>query len=93
MSGLVITPDNPMIGNLLASHDVMALSIFIGDQKDGWLIISTFITEILICGLNCILQINEAPFSVLDKGDLQFYSLLRTLDSLSSELHCSGVGV
>ena len=47
----------------------------------------------LICGVYCILQNNQAPFSVVDKGDPRFCPLLKTLDSLSSELHHSGVGV
>ena len=47
----------------------------------------------LICGVNCILQSNEAPFSVVDKCDCRFYPLLKTLDSFSSELHRSGLGV
>ena len=46
----------------------------------------------LICGLNRILQSNKAPFSVVDKGDPQFRPLLKTLYSLSSELHRSGIG-
>ena len=47
----------------------------------------------LICGVNCVLQSNEAPFSVVDKCDSWFRPLFKILDSLSSELHCSGVGV
>ena len=46
----------------------------------------------LICGLNRVLQSNQAPFSLVDKGDSRFRPLLKTLDSLSSELHRSGVG-
>ena len=46
----------------------------------------------LICGLTRVLQSNQAPFSVVDKGDSRFCPLLKTLDSLSSELHRSGVG-
>ena len=47
----------------------------------------------LICGINCTLQSNEASFSVVDKFDSQFCPLLKILDSLSSKLHCSGLGI
>ena len=47
----------------------------------------------LVRGLNCILQSNKAPFSVLDKSDHRFCNLLKTLDCLSSLLHRQGVGV
>ena len=46
----------------------------------------------LVCGLNRVLQKNKAPFSVVDKNDHRFRDLLKTLDSLSSELHRQGVG-
>ena len=39
-----------------------------------------------------MLQSNQAPFSVLDKDDYRFCNLLKTLDSLSSELHSAGIG-
>ena len=43
-------------------------------------------------GLNCVLQKNKAPFSVLDKADHRFRELFKTLDSLSTDLHRQGVG-
>jgi len=46
----------------------------------------------LVSGLNRVLQSNKAPFSVLDKSDYRFRDLLKTLDSLSSELHRRGIG-
>ena len=46
----------------------------------------------LICVLNRVLQSNKAPFSVVDKSDYRFRDLLKTLDSLSSELHRQGIG-
>ena len=46
----------------------------------------------LVSGLNRVLQSNKAPFSVLDKSDHRFRDLLKTLDSLSSELHRQGIG-
>ena len=47
----------------------------------------------LVSGLNRILQGNKAPFSVLDKADPCFRVLIKTLDTLTSELHRQGVGV
>jgi hypothetical protein len=46
----------------------------------------------LVCGLNRVLQKNRAPFSVVDKNDHRFRDLIKTLDSLSSDLHRQGVG-
>jgi len=46
----------------------------------------------LLSALNRILQDNKAPFSVFDKKDPQFRDLMRTLDSVSSELHREGIG-
>ena len=46
----------------------------------------------LVSGLNRILHSNRAPFSVLDKGDPRFRDLLKTLDTLTSELHRLGIG-
>ena len=46
----------------------------------------------LVCGLNHVLQKNKAPFSVIDKNDHRFRDLIKTLDSLSSDLHRQGVG-
>lgn len=43
-------------------------------------------------GVNHVLQSNGAPFSVLDKADHRFRDLLKTLDTVSSELHKHGVG-
>ena len=46
----------------------------------------------LVSGLNRVVQSNKAPFSALDKSDHRFRDLLKTLDSLSSELHSQGIG-
>ena len=46
----------------------------------------------LVSGLNRVVQSNKAPFSILDKSDHRFRDLLKTLDSLSSELHSQGIG-
>ena len=45
-----------------------------------------------VSGLNHELQRNGAPFSVLDKSDGRFGALLKTLDTLSCELHREGIG-
>ena len=47
----------------------------------------------LVSGLNRVLQSNKAPFSILDKGDLRFRDLTKTLDTVSSSLHKEGIGV
>ena len=46
----------------------------------------------LVSGLNRELQRNGAPFSVLDKSDARFRSLLKTLDFQSCNLHREGIG-
>lgn len=46
----------------------------------------------LVSGLNRELQRNGAPFSVLDKSDGRFRPLLKTLNTLSCELHREGIG-
>ena len=46
----------------------------------------------LVSGLSQELQRHSAPFSVLDKGDYRFRALLKTLDSVSCELHKEGIG-
>ena len=46
----------------------------------------------LLSALNIILQDNKVPFSVFNKKDPQFGDLMRTLDSVSSELHWEVVG-
>ena len=45
----------------------------------------------LLSGINRVLQSNHAPFSVLDKTNPCFRDLLKTLDSVSSDLHRQGV--
>ena len=103
MSGLVIAAFcHPMIPfqlkDLLASHDAELvckwLSRFLMETRktDGSLYPPSSLRS-LICGVNHILQSNQAPFSVVDKGDPRFRPFLKTLNSLSSELHRSGVGV
>ena len=93
-----LAPYDPMPMDLLASHDgdlvCKWLCLFLMETKrtDGSLYLLSLLRS-LVCGINHILQSNQAPFSVVDKCDSQFSPLLKTLDSLSSELHHSGVGV
>ena len=93
----ILSPNDPVPKDLLASHDAELvckwLSRFLMETRktDGSLYPPSSLRS-LICGVNRILQSNQAPFSVVDKGDPRFRPLLKTLDSLSSELHRSGVG-
>ena len=45
----------------------------------------------LFSAFNRILRANNAPFSMLDKKDITFKSLMMTLDSVCSELHKDGM--
>ena len=46
----------------------------------------------LLSGINCILKANKAPFSIFNKEDPVFHSLMLTMDSVSSHLHSKGIG-
>jgi len=46
----------------------------------------------LLSGVNCVLQENKAPFSILDKGDYSFKDLLHILDAMCSDLHRQRIG-
>ena len=46
----------------------------------------------LVSGLNWHLQLNGATFSVFDKNDARFRNLLKTLDTISCDLHKQGIG-
>ena len=86
MSGLVIAafchPMIPVPKDLLASHDAELvckwLSRFLMETRktDGSLYPPSSLRS-LICGVNRILQSNQAPFSVVDKGDPRFRPLLK----------------
>ena len=43
-------------------------------------------------GVNHVLQGSKAPFSIFDKDDCRFKDLLKTLDTLCSDLHRQGIG-
>ena len=92
-----LLPDDPVSKDLLASHDAdlvckwLCRYLMETRKTDGSLYPPSTLRS-LICGLNRIIQSNQVPFSVVDKGDPRFRTLLKPLDSLSSELHRSGVG-
>ena len=46
----------------------------------------------LLSGVNRVLQENKAPFSILDNDDYRFKDLLKTMDTLCSDLHSQGIG-
>ena len=93
-----LIPDDPVLKELLASHDAYLvckwLCRFVLETRktDGSFYPPSTLRS-LLSGLNRVVQSNQVPFSVLDKGDTRFRPLLKTLDSLSSELHRSGIGV
>ena len=90
-------PEDPVPLDLLRSHDAKLvcknLCRFMMEtrREDGKPYPPTSL-RCLLSALNRILQDNKAPFSVFDKKDPQFRDLMRTLDSVSSELHCEGIG-
>ena len=93
-----VVPNDPVPKDLLASHNADLVCkwlcrFLIETRKTDGSVYPPSSLRSLICGVNRILQNNQAPFSVVDKGDPRFRPLLKTLDSLSSELHRSGVGV
>ena len=84
--------------NLFSSHDAELVckwlsSFVLETRKSDGSPYPPATLRSLVSGLNRVLQSNKAPFSVLDKSDHRFRDFLKTLDSLSSELHRQGVGV
>ena len=83
--------------DLLASHDPQLVCQWLcrfvmeARKSDGSCYPPSSLRS-LVCGLNRVLQRNKAPFSVVDKSDHRFRDLIKTLDSLSSDLHRQGVG-
>ena len=93
----LMAPDDPVPADLLQSHDPELVCkwlcrFVIETRKTDGSPYPPSTLRSLISGLNRVLQSNQAPFSVLDKGDYRFRNLLKTLDSLSSELHSAGIG-
>ena len=46
----------------------------------------------LLCGIHRVTLDNKVPFNFLDKTSVHFQDLHKTLDSVCSELHSSGIG-
>ena len=92
-----LCPEDPVPLDLLRSHDAKLvcknLCRFVMEtrREDGKPYPPTSL-RCLLSALNRILQDNKAPFSVFDKKDPQFRDLMRTLDSVSGELHREGIG-
>jgi hypothetical protein len=88
---------HPVPDNLLQCHDAKIvckyLSLYVMEtrREDGNPYPPSSL-RVLLSGLNRILQANGAPFSILDKNNSDFRDLLKTLDTLSSNLHREGVG-
>ena len=60
-------------------------------KEDGKFYLPTLL-KCLLSALNRILQDNKASFSVFNKKDPEFCDLMRTLGSVSIELHRKGIG-
>ena len=83
--------------DLLRSHDAELVCKWM-----CWFVIETRKTDgsayppamlrSLVSGLSRVLQSNKASFSVLDKSDSRLRDLLKTLDSVRSELLQNGIG-
>ena len=89
---------HPVPDGLLHSHDAgivckyLCLYVLETRKEDGTQYPPSTL-RVLVSGLNRVLQQNKAPFSVLDKSNPNFRDLLKTLDSVSSNLHRDGIGV
>ena len=46
----------------------------------------------MLCGLNSVQKDNKVPFNFLDKNDIHFKELHKTLDTVFSDLHSRGIG-
>ena len=93
----LIEPDNPVPHDLLSRNDPELvckwLCCFVLEMRkeDGSEYPPSTICS-LVSGINRVIKRNNMPFSVLDKGDYKFRDLLKTLDSVSSNLHHQGIG-
>ena len=92
-----LLPDNPVPLDLLECHDVKKvckyLCMFVIETRkaDGSAYPHCTIRA-LLSGLNCVLHTNKAPFSILDKHNLECKELSNTLDVVCSNLHRQGIG-
>ena len=89
--------DDPVPANLLKSHDPGLVCkwlcrFVLETRKDNGEPYPPATLRCLLSGINRVLQRNNAPFSILDKGDVQFKDLTKTLDTISSESHRQGIG-
>ena len=91
------SPDDPVPADLLKSHDPGLVCkwlcrFVLETRKDNGEPYPPATLRCLLSGINRVLQRNNAPFSILDKGDVRFKDLTKTLDTISSELHRQGIG-
>ena len=92
-----MAPSDPVPPDLLKSHDPELLCKWLcrfvmeTRRTDGTQYPPATLRS-LLSGVNRILQENKAPFSILDKDDRRFKDLLKTLDTLCSDLHRQGIG-
>ena len=92
-----MAPDDPVPPDLLKSQDTDLLCKWLcryvmeTRRTDGSLYPPSTLRS-LLSGVNRALQENKAPFSILDKDDYRFKDLLKTLDTLCSDLHRQGIG-
>lgn len=61
------------------------------DEKSNSSVYTPATPQSLGNGINYILQGNRDPFSILDKADVWFFNIVRTLNTLTRELHRHGV--
>ena len=90
-------PEDPIPLDLLQSHNVELVcknlcQFVMETQREDGKPCQPASLRCLLNALSRILQDNKALFSVFDKKDPQFHDLMRTLASVSSELHCEGIG-
>ena len=92
-----MTPDDPVPANLLKSQDTVLLCKWLcryvmeTRRTDGSQYPPATLRS-LLSGVNRVLQENKAPFSILDNDDYRFKDLLKTMDTLCSDLHSQGIG-
>ena len=84
--------------DLLSCHDPSVVSKYmrcfaLRSQESSWRKVSPSTIRSILSGLNRVLKEAKAPFSILDKPDHRFCELLLTLDAITSDLHCEGIGV
>lgn len=92
-----MTPNDPVPPDLLNSQDTVLLCKWLcryvmeTRRTDGSHYPPATLRS-LLSGVNRKLQENKAPFSILDKDDHRFKDLLKTMDTVCSDLHRQGIG-